>query len=607
MTKTILNQNRSRLARRLAPVFLFFIFFLLVVGGRLIYLQVFMGSEMTRQSEANRIRHQIIPAQRGMILDRRGTILAADEPIFHLAKESEFVQLPASMVAELAGGLKVDTGTLSHRLVDADIRFLVRGLSDSQRIWFAENDSDYPGLRIRILPERKYHHGPITASILGYTGEISPAELRRRRGEGLSQGSIVGKTGIEEQYDRHLRGADGIRWIETSARGEYLRTLESPSPTSSVPGENQRLNIDFELQREIVHSFPADSAGVAIVMEIPSGKIRAMHSHPTFDPNKLIISGRSQVKELLSRKGDPLHNRVTQSRFPPGSTFKLIPFLSALDDPDFQPDREYYCGGQFQLGIRTFKCWKEGGHGMLSLTQGLVHSCNVYFYRLIQDLDYRSVISTARDLRFNRRTQIDLPGEKSSQLSTPKLKQNRYGGQWVKGDEVNAVIGQGYTLISPIKQAQLLGSILTDRIIQPRVADLPTKTVEPTRVRIDPSHRERLIRTMDEVTDEGTGYWAQHDTSYQRIEPDIIGKTGTVQKIKLNDEEDTPPSDAWFVSAAPADNPKYVVVVFRIEGGSGGQVAAPHARHIYQTMNRMGYFDRKAPQGRAVSLPENQN
>lgn len=582
--------NQIQLAKRLSPVFILFLLILSIIGGRLIYLQVVMGSELTRQSEANRIRHQTIPAHRGVIRDRHGTILAADEPIFHLRKQVPVISIPPNRLQRLGEGLGVNLSVLAKRLNNEGTRYLVRGLSDAQRIWFAENDSEFPKLRVQILPERKYHHGPVVASVVGYTGEINPAELRKRRGEGLSQGSLVGKAGIEKQYDHLLRGTNGLRWIETSADGEYLRTLKSPAPNEPTTGKSLDLNLDLELQQEIVDSFPSDSSGAVVVMEIPTGEIRAFHSHPTYDPNELIISGREKIRELLNRQGDPLHNRVTQSRIPPGSTFKILPYLSALADTEFSPSRRYFCNGEFRLGDHTFSCWKKEGHGMLSLDQGLINSCNVYFYRLIQDHSYQDVLKLGNHFQYHSLTEIDLPGEKNSQLSSPELKRSRTGQPWVGGDEVNAIIGQGYTLVTPIKQAQLLGSILTGKLITPRIADLKNQPGQDPSVSLKSKHRKRLVDTLDRVTDEGTGYWAQHDTSYQKISPDILGKTGTVQKIKRDDQEDTPPDDAWFISAAPVEDPQYVVVVFRIEAGSGGSVAAPHARQIYQAMVELNYF-----------------
>lgn len=592
MKKPVFDRDRTGLTVNLSPLFVIFLLLMLVVFGRVLYLQMVLGSQLTKQSEENRIRHEIIPAQRGIIEDRDGEIIAADEPVFHLQKRAELPGFSDTRLRSLAKGLDVPGDVLSSRLREEQRNFVLRGMTDSQRIWFEENADRFPGLEVQMRPKRVYQNGPAVASVVGYTGEINPAELSRRRGEGLSQGSIVGKTGVEKVYDRYLQGRDGIRWIEVSARGEQIRTLESPEPTPPKNGRPLELNVDLDLQKLVANSFPSDSAGAAVVMEVPSGRVRALYSHPSYNPNSLTIAGSQRIEQLLSNKRDPLHNRAVQSRFPPGSTFKLFPFLSALSSGKLTAEDTFRCDGEFQLGNQTYRCWEEDGHGSLNLIEGLIHSCNVYFYNLARELDWQSIIDTARNFRFNRPTHIDLPDEAKPQLSTPELKESRYQRPWVEGDALNAVIGQGYSLVSPVKQAQLVGSVVTGEIIRPTVARRATRDKPTKEVDIPEARRNRLIDAMDQVTDQGTGYWAQHDTNYQTIEPDILGKTGTVQKVKRDDQEDTPPSDAWFISAAPVDDPRYVVVVFRIEGGSGGSVAAPHARRIYQGMNRLGYFER---------------
>jgi penicillin-binding protein 2 len=605
LKKPVFDRDRSRLSVNLSPLFVVFVLVMSAVFGRVLYLQTVLGSELTKQSEANRIRHETIPAQRGMILDRDGEILAADEPVFHLQTRRGLRSMNTRQVRTLAEGLNLKFERLRERLKSEQRHFLLRGMTDAQRIWFEENSHRFPGLEVKIRPKRVYQHGRAIAPVVGYTGEINPAMLSRRRDEGLSQGSIVGKTGVEKVYDRSLQGRNGIRWIEVSAKGERIRTLQSPSPTPPRHGRSLRLNIDLDLQQLVAQSFPSDSAGAAVVMEVPNGRIRALYSHPTYNPNALTIAGSRRINRLLEAEEDPLHNRAIQSRFPPGSTFKVLPFLAAHADDNFRPDQEFDCDGEFQLGTGTFECWEESGHGSLDLIEGLVNSCNVYFYNLVRELGWSEVIDTARRLQFNRPSGVDLPDEADPQLSTPSLKESRYGRPWVEGDALNAVIGQGYTLTSPIKQAQLLGGLVTGRRVKPSVARRAVPDRSLPELDVSSSSREALLETMDAVTDRGTGYWAQHDTSYRTIEPDILGKTGTVQKVKTDDEGDTPPSDAWFISAAPADDPRYVVVVFRIEGGTGGSVAAPHARRIYQSMDRLGYFS--GDRDRRAAAPEGQD
>jgi len=589
-------EQRVERTRWLTPVLGLFLGFLCLVMGRILYLQIAHGAELRKQSQVNRIQHDVLPARRGVIRDVRGEILAADEPVFHLVRVRREDLSPGDL-ERVASAMDLPREVLRRRARSGKGRYLWKGLNDRQRIWFAEHRHGLEGLAVEIRPSRVYRLGPPVAPVLGYTGEIARGELDRRRGEGLAQGKFVGKSGVEKYYDARLQGRDGVRWIETTARGDFIRVLESPSPIEPRPGRSLSLHVDARLQQRIADGFPSDSEGAVVVMEIPSGKIRALYSHPSYDPNRLVTGQSEQVGKLLHHPGDPLHNRVVQSRFPPGSTFKILPYLTALRMPEFSPETTFFCPGAYRLGGLTFRCWKEGGHGEINLHQALIHSCNVYFYKLVRAIGFRRVAALARRLGYTRSSGVDLPGEKAPQLASPRWKRRRLDRPWVPGDALNAVIGQGYTLVSPIKQAQFLGSLLTGRRVVPRLASTEAFDTAGSPPGLSPWLRGRLIETLDGVTDDGTGYWAQHDENYRVVGPDLIGKTGTVQKVAPADGGDTPAPDGWFVSAAPRRDPRYVVVVFRAEAGGGGESAAPHARAVYRDMVELGYFATRRARG----------
>ncbi len=591
--RAVTESNRDdslEFTRRLTPVLVLFVLFFIIAAVRILYLQIGLGEQLRKQSQINRIRHDVLPAQRGPILDRNGKVLAADEPVFNLIHVEGHEAVSDTELHKLSKGFDLDYKRLRERVKSKGNRTIINGLNDSQRIWFEEQSDNFSAFQVQVRPRRVYRFGAVTSSVLGYTGEINPNELDKRRREGLHQGKYVGKTGIEKYYDQKLQGTDGVRWVETTATGERIRVLDSPKPIKPREGDSITLNLYIFLQNAVAASFPSGSAGAVVVMEVPSGKIRALHSEPAYDPNNLVSGVSRSVDELLRAENDPLHNRVIQSRFPPGSTFKIIPYLAAQGSNSYDINRTYECDGEFDFGDQTFGCWKEEGHGELALNRGLIHSCNVYFYNLARELGFEPIQRLAENMDFGKRTRIDMPDEAIPQLSTPSLKKDLTGRPWVWGDALNAVIGQGFTLISPIKQAQLLGSLITGKNIRPGLR----KGAEANRSNdfppVAPERRQHLIETLDDVTDDGTGYWGQHTENYQRIAVDIVGKTGTIQKIKRDDQEDTPPSDAWFVSSAPKNDPQYVVVVFRIEAGTGGDVAAPHAREIYQEMIALGYF-----------------
>ncbi|MGM0380384.1 MAG: penicillin-binding protein 2 [bacterium] len=585
------QQKENDLTRRLSPLYLIFIAFLILIFGRILYLQITRGEDFKRLSEVNRIRHEKIPARRGIIRDYTGKIVAADEPIPHLVKNSRRVNLPLHRLIKLANGLELARDKLEDKLLNSHRRIIIRGLNEEQQIWFEEHAHYFSDLKVRNYPHRVYRYDEAMAPVVGYTGEIDKKELQSRRGQGLSQGDIVGKGGIEYYYDSQLRGNEGLRWIEVSATGEFIRELSSPRSIPPSSGRDLQLAVDVRLQKKIHKSFTGDSGGAAVVMEIPSGRVRAFYSHPSYDPNNLIFGDDETIHSLLRAKNDPLHNRITRGRFPPGSTFKIIPYAAVLAAKKFNPGHIFNCDGKLKYGDHTFRCWEEDGHGRLNLHRALVHSCNVYFYKLVQKLGYKPVLKFARKLNYNRKTGIDFPRELKPQLSSPRLKKNYTTEDWTGGDEVNAIIGQGYTLVTPIKQAQLFASLLTGKLIVPRLNN--NRPSKHKKTSLDTGiYRKKMVETLGRVVEEGTGYWAQHDTSYQKIAPEIIGKTGTVQKIKVDDESDSSSPDAWFVSAAPRDNPRYVVVVYLDGKGTGGEVAAPRARQIYRKMHHLGYFNR---------------
>lgn len=596
--KAPLDETRRReLSRRIAPVMVIFISIMLLVLGQVLYLNLVHGDEFRTRSDLNRIRSQEIPARRGNILDRNGTYLAADEPVYSLVRTEEASPEEGTyrQLAKITGD---SVPILRNRYRQAQPGDELMEVSDARRVKLQEQRDELAGFRVKTELRRRYHHPEVTAPVLGFTGEINPNELERRRREGLAQGDIVGKHGVEQYYDRRLHGRSGLRWVEVSARGTPIRTLQTPEPTPPQPGDSLPLTIDVGLQRDIAGEIASDSEGGAIVMNLQNGEILAMYSHPTYDPNSLVGRDYDYIQNLLENESSPLINRMVQSRFPPGSTFKLIPYLAAIRDEDYDPSETVRCLGSWWLGNQEFKCWRERGHGEQTLDEALVNSCNIYFYELSQELGYDPIMSIARRVGYQSRTDIDLPGETRSQLSRPEVKQQYTPNEWVGGDEVNFVIGQGYSLVSPIKQAQLLGTMLTGTVVRPHV----NQQREPSQqeLDLDEKWRDRLRETMDEVTDDGTGYWAQHDESYQRLDLSVLGKTGTVQVQEVDprrdvledlesDTEDVDPH-SWFVSAAPSDDPRIAVVVFLARSGSGGTTAAPFAREIYQGLLRRGYF-----------------
>ncbi len=586
------DQKGFELNRRLAPLFLFLLFFILVVIFRVLYLQVGLGREFEKLSAINRITHRMVPATRGSIYDKNGRVLAGDKPMFNLIKSSARQFFEQQKIEQLSDLLELDKDFLWERARDPHRRSLVENLTDDQRIKFAENSAKFEGVMLYVQPRRVYSYGHLLGPVIGYTGEVSPEELLHRRREGLSQGDIVGKTGIEQYYDRVLRGREGLEWIETTAAGRAIRTLEKPRSIPAQRGDSLQLNIDIKLQQEVAGLFGPDSAGAVVVMEIPGGEVRTLYSHPTYDPNDFVMGDRSRIQRVFEGRLNPLMNRAVQGRYPPGSTFKLIAFMAALRSGEFTLETKFDCPGYFYSGKQRFHCWREQGHGKIDLEQALVNSCNVYFYNLARHLDYGEIVELAEAIEFSEKTGIDLPGENRSQLSSPALLAQFPRGHWTEGEEINAIIGQGYTLVTPLQQARSLAGLVSGKLITPRLVGDQSDFVRSDQQEIvSVELGQKLLTAMDRVTLEGTGFRARFDQQFQPIGPAVAGKTGTVQKTRRREGIEQPPADAWFVSAVPSVDPRYIVVVYLADAGSAARSAAPLARQIYIAMESIGYFD----------------
>ena len=555
-------QGFFRRTRLVAVVAVLFAILLL----RLFHLQILEGAGYAQAAEDNRIARKRLKAPRGLILDRDGEILARDRASYGilLTRGRRAVDSMAVAALEEALGhpLRYDRGRRTLRLKrDVDFRTVAIVEERLREDW---------ALQVQIEPQRLYPHGPLTAHVIGYMGELQEAELGG--GPHHVAGDYVGKTGLERDFEDSLRGLDGVAYVEVDA-GQRIQN-EHPFPDRdrpARPGGSLRLTLDLDLQRAAVEAMPDSLAGSVVALDVRTGAVRALVSYPSFDPNAFVSFGAQADRVRLMRDpARPLLNRAIRGRYPPGSTLKMVAAAAALERgltdtlSTFPP-----CYGSISMGDVVFRCASRRGHGELGLLEAMETSCNIYFYHLAQLLGIDAWHDYGRRLGLGSPTGIDLdPGEVSGQLPDRRFYADRQG--WALGYLMNLVIGQGETLVTPLQVARYVAALANGGyLVTPHLHGRP-----PPAQRIEGLSASTLgivRRAMHRVVhgDRGTGRSA-------RIEGlAIAGKSGTAQGPNRDD-------DAWFVAFAPYQRPEIAVVAVVEGGGGGGAVAAPVVRAVLE-------------------------
>jgi penicillin-binding protein 2 len=577
------------------------LFFLLLT--RLWYLQVIEANRLLDLSESNRLRFVPMAASRGVVLDRNGKVLVDNTPSFSVAAIPQEVKDKYFLIATLASYLHLDREELLRKWTKGEGRakyypiMLASGISRDEMEFLEENRLRLPGLDIEMKPVREYPRGGLASHLLGYLGEINEDELAKDAFRNYNPGDYVGKGGIERSWEQSLHGSDGGRQIEVDARGRYLRTV---SETRPAVGNSLVLTIDADLQAKLEESF-GEKAGAAVLMEVGTGEILGFASNPGFDLS--LFSGRMPAetwKAYLDDKRHPLENKALKGLYPPGSTFKIVTALAALQEGLIDEHTTFTCKGSYKVGNTTFNCWERHGHGTVDLKRALKESCDVYFYQLAEKLGVDRIAAYAREFGLGEPMGVGLENEKGGVIPTAAWKMKRFKQQWYRGETLPVAIGQGYVLATPIQLASMIATVATDgTVYRPhlvkRIVDPEGKTVREfqpevlRRTNISPANfkavKEGLLAVVNEP--HGTGSTAR------LYEVKVAGKTGTSQVVKLNDKKggDIPyehRDHALFVAFAPFDKPEVAVAVVVEHGEHGGSAAAPIAGKILRA-----YFEAK--------------
>lgn len=573
---------------------------------RLFQLQIVEGADLASRSERNSVRTLRIEAPRGDIVDREGRVLATTRPAFRVRVIPSELRSPDRTYRVLGELIDRDKGELAERVGDPRGRrrfqpvSLETDLSYLQRARVESHRYALPGVVTDMTPRRHYVGDRSAAHLLGTIGEIDAEELGRDVLPRYHSGDVVGKSGLEQRQEAHLRGKLGGRNIVVDVAGQEIEVIDEVQP---VPGGRIVLTIDLDLQNAAEAAFRSEDPatpghrGALVALDPRNGEVLAMVSEPAYDPNSFAGGIDTQTwNDLVSDDSRPLRNRAVSGQYPPGSTYKAIVAVAGISEGILDPDKKVFCPGEYRLGRHTYRCWKRGGHGEVNLDQAVLGSCDVYFYHLGVELGVDKIAQYAKKFGLGAPTGIELQGEMPGLVPTKEWKERARGERWLKGETVSVSIGQGFNLTTPIQLAQAFatfangGTLYRPHLIKYIEAWDGSAREYPERHRpvdtgIDPRAIERVRQSLVATVNDphGTGTRA-------RVEGVVVaGKTGTSQVVRLEHiqglKDDEIPiryrDHALFVAFAPAEAPEIALaVVVEHAGKGGGAIAAPIAQKV---------------------------
>ncbi len=587
-----------------------------ILAGRLYYLQVVRAEQYRTLADENRISLRLLPPARGRILDRAAIELANNQQNFRVL-----------LVPEHATGGITETLDALSALVpidNHDRRRILREIKRNRKfvpVTVLENLSwsefsrvnvrlpNLPGIQPDVGESRHYPLGDAFAHLVGYVGVVSEKEAT---GEPLLElpGFRVGKSGIEKSRESVLRGSAGNSQVEVNALGRVIKQLDRQE---GEQGGDVVLTIDSALQMFTADRIGNESAA-AVVLDIHTGDILAMCSTPGFNPNSFNLGiDHDEWRELLENPRKPLINKAIRGQYPPGSTFKMIVALAALEAGAVGPDHQVFCSGSVELGNHTFHCWKKHGHGRLNLTEALEQSCDVHFYEIAKRVGVNRIAEMAERFGLGRRIGIDIGGERPGLIPTKEWKLATIGEPWQGGETLNIGIGQGFVLTTPLQLAAMTAQIANGgKRLKPRLIHQPeaengrgaaaaedgtAEVVENASLGLSKAALDLVTEGMHRVSNSPRGTAFRSRIKDPGME--MAGKTGTAQvrriskaerdtRVRKNEEKPWEERDhALFVGFAPVHAPRYAVAVVVEHGGGGSKAAAPIARDIlYETQIR---------------------
>ena len=571
--------------------------------GRMYYLQVVESDRYKTLADENRINFRLLAPPRGRIVDRFGVPIADNQQNYRVVLIPEQTDDVEETLLRLGRIIPIREREEKRILREISRKrsfvpvTLRENLSWEDVARIEVNTPDLPGVMIDVGQSRYYPYATEMAHVLGYVAAVSEGETE---GDPLLElpGFRIGKSGIEKVYDLALRGSSGSSQVEVNAFGRVIRELER---SAGQPGVQLQLTIDTGLQKVAAERL-GDESGSVVVMDVHSGDVLAMVSTPGFDPNDF-NKGLSNEKwnALISNEKSPLINKSVGGHYAPGSTFKMVVAMAALEKGVISSESEVFCTGEMALGNAVFHCWKRGGHGLVDLNKGLAQSCDVYFYEIAKRTGIERIAKMARRLGLGSILGLDIPGEKSGLIPSDAWKRGAIGVPWQQGETLLAGIGQGYVLTTPLQLAVMTARLvnggvavtphLTRDIVKPDGV-APRKAEQPRDLGLVPGHLALIRKGMNTVVNEpgGTAFRSR----IRQPEFRMGGKTGTAQvrriskqerEVRVLKNEELPwkkRDHALFVGFAPVDAPRYAVAVIVEHGGGGSKVAAPIGRDVLE-------------------------
>jgi len=573
--------------------------FLTLLGGRLAWLQIVEGGRYKTLAERNRINLKMMAPARGQIVDRFGVPFAVNNQNFRVMVVPEQTDDLRQSLMALRKYIKIDDAQIEKVLLLAKKSPSYTPLQVSSNLTWEEvatievNIPDLPGMGIDMGEERHYPFGDATAHIIGYVGAASKKDQETEKDPLLTLPNFqVGKIGIERTFDSDLRGKAGSSEMEVNVVGREVRELNN---LQSKEGSRVVLSIDAELQRFAQQRLATERSASAVVMDVHTGEIYALASYPAFDPNHFTGGiSHERYEELRSDITLPLINKAVAGQYPPGSTFKMVTALAALEAGVVTENTTCFCPGHYNFGNTRFHCWKKAGHGTVNVVSALSESCDTYFYKLSTDLGIKKIADMAHRLGIGKLFEMELREERAGLVPDEEWKKRRFGEGWHPGETVIASIGQGYMLATPLQLAVMTARIVNGgKAVKPWLAGYAgeKQLVQPKwdDIGLNPKHVEMVIRGMNRVVND------QRGTAYgSRIKEEGMqmgGKTGTAQVKRITKQEratgvrneDLPwqfRHHALFVGYAPMANPRYACSVVVEHGVGGSKAAAPVAHDL---------------------------
>lgn len=585
-----------------------------VLAGRMYYLQVLKSDEYRMMADENRINVRLLAPLRGRIVDRFGTVLASNRQNYRavlIAEQTPNVEDTLDRLARIVSITPYDRKKILRDIARSPRFMQVTVAEDLTWEQFAQvniNEPDLAGLQPDVGETRHYPFAMELAHVVGYVGPVSEKEMSEAEDEQPLMklpGFRIGKSGVEQTYDRPLRGSAGTSHVEVNAYGRVIREL---SKDTGKPGSEVVLTLDMDIQKFAWDRLKEESAS-AVVMDIHTGDILAFVSTPAFDPNDFNMGlSQDQWKALVDNPYKPLTNKALAGLYPPGSTFKTITALAALKQ-GVDPDHRVHCSGKYALGNHLFHCWKKEGHGSMNMHDAIKHSCDIFFYDTARRIGVDIIETVAKDFGLGQTYDLDIPGEKAGIVPSRAWKRATTGVSWQQGETLITGIGQGFLLTTPLQLAVMTARLANGGYaVKPRITRAVAGELLPVpqapKIDVKPQWLEIVQGGMNGVSNEpgGTAFRSR----ITEVGMELAGKTGSAQVrrismaerqggVRKNDALEWRLRDhALFICFAPVAEPRYAMSVVIEHGGSGSGAAAPVARDIMREVQLRNLGNRQA-------------